>query len=53
MVFTPQTNVFTILLQSVAEKVVAFDSPGFYNKTNKNLIKFIYLPVMLPTDLQI
>ena len=29
MVFTPQTNVLTILLQSAAEKVVIFDSPGF------------------------
>jgi hypothetical protein len=37
MVFTPHTNVFTILLQSPAEKLLAFDSPGFYNKIAKQI----------------
>lgn len=35
MVFTPQTNVFTILLQSAAEKLLALESPDFYNKSAK------------------
>jgi type IV secretory pathway component VirB8 len=42
MVFTPQTNVFTILLQSAAEKLLALESPVFYNISSKQIFVISY-----------